>query len=128
LGKFTNGGPVKFVDSHEWIFVEEEVGVVGISVYAQKELGNIVYVELPKVGSFVKKGEEVAVLESTKAAADIYSPVTGEIVAVNEVLKSDITLLNTLPETDGWLFKIKVANVQEMECLLNVEQYLALIS
>ncbi len=128
MGKFTNGGPVKFVDSHEWIFVEEEVGVVGISVYAQKELGNIVYVELPKVGSFVKKGEEVAVLESTKAAADIYSPVTGEIVAVNEVLKSDITLLNTLPETDGWLFKIKVANVQEMECLLNVEQYLALIS
>jgi glycine cleavage system H protein len=117
-----------FTDSHEWICVEEGIGIVGITAHAQKELGEIVFVDLPPVGKQLRAGEEVAVLESTKAAADIYSPVSGEVVAVNTVLKADVDLLNRSPERDGWLFKIKVTKSSEFEELMNQEQYAALIT
>ena len=116
-----------YTDSHEWIRVKGKVGVVGISRYAQKELGEIVYIELPKVGATINAGEEAAVLESTKAAADIYSPVSGIITKVNENLRKNITLLNTSPEEEGWLFEMELINLEEVSSLLSPEEYLALI-
>lgn len=110
---------MKFTDSHEWY----HNGKVGISKYAQKELGEIVYVELPKVGQKVKAGEEIAVLESTKAAADIYSPVSGTVKSVNEKLKEDITLLNLSPEEEGYLYEIDPDDPQEEDALLSNQAY-----
>ncbi len=119
---------MKYTDSHEWIHFEEEASTVGISEHAQKELGEIVYVQLPVVGQRVEAGEEIAVLESTKAAADIYSPASGEIVAINERAKENPSLLNTSPEKDGWLFKIAIADASELDSLLDHQQYRQLIS
>lgn len=118
---------MRFTDSHEWIKVEAGIGVVGITDHAQKELGQVVYVELPAVGKTVKAGEEVAVLESTKAAADIYSPVSGEIVEINQKLVDFIHLVNASAESDGWLFKIKLLKPQEVDTLLKKEEYLQLV-
>lgn len=118
---------MRFTDSHEWITVENGVGTVGITDHAQKELGEVVYVELPAVGKHVKAGDEVAVLESTKAAADIYSPVSGEIVEINQKLGDFIHQINSSAESDGWLFRIKLADVAETEKLLNKEDYLGLV-
>src|SRR5688500_16653619 len=106
---------MKFTESHEWIEVHSNVGVVGITDYAQKELDDIVYIELPKVGKHVKAGEEAAVLESTKAAADVYSPVSGTIIEVNQSLVTASELVNRSPEKEGWLFKIKLSDPQELD-------------
>ena len=114
---------MKFTQSHEWINVVENIGTVGITDHAQKELGEIVFVELPKVGKIVKAGEEAVVLESTKAAADVYSPVSGEIMEVNASLKDAAELVNQAAESEGWLFKIKLSNPNELENLMDVEAY-----
>jgi len=114
---------MKFTDTHEWIDVRDGVGIVGVTDYAQRELGDIVYVELPKVGSVVKKGEEAVVLESTKAAADVYSPVSGKIIEVNLALNNASELVNKSPEKDGWLFKLEPSNPKEADSLLNREDY-----
>jgi glycine cleavage system H protein len=116
-----------FADSHEWIRVEGRVGYVGISRYAQRELGEVVYVQLPQVGRQVRAGEEVAVLESTKAAADIYSPVSGTIIAVNTSVKENSLIVNQFPEAEGWLFQVEIANFQELDSLLDLERYAVLI-
>ena len=118
---------MKFTESHEWIKVENGIGTVGITDHAQKELGEVVYVELPAVGKQVKAGQEVAVLESTKAAADIYSPVSGEIVEINQKLVDFIHQINASAEKEGWLFKIKLANHAETEKLLKRKDYLDLV-
>lgn len=110
---------MKFTETHEWIDVKDGLGTVGISTFAQKELGDIVYVELPKIGKQVKKGEEAAVLESTKAAADVYSPVSGKIVEINTALNQTPELVNTAPETQGWLFKLALSNENELSTLLD---------
>ncbi|NGX38913.1 MAG: Glycine cleavage system H protein [Chlamydiae bacterium] len=117
----------KYTDSHEWIDLVGENGRVGISTYALKELGEVVYIQLPKVGETVQAYSEVAVLESTKAAADIYSPITGKIIEVNEELSSDPLLLNQDPEGKGWLFTIAIADRSEYDSLLDQPQYLQLI-
>ncbi len=116
---------MKFTESHEWIELEgnDNVAAVGVTDYAQKELGEIVYVELPEVGKTVKGGEEAAVLESTKAAADVYSPASGMIVAVNERLKSNSELINHSPEKEGWIFKLKLTNPGELKNLLEGTAY-----
>ena len=119
---------MKYTDSHEWIFVDGETAAVGISAHAQKELGEVVFIQLPKVGDKFKAGNEVAVLESTKAAADIYCPVSGTIVAINEDVKENPNILNTSPEKDGWLFKIALSDLSELDTLLCDQQYLQLIS
>ena len=113
----------RYTNSHEWIHYEGDVACVGISKHAQDELGDIVYVELPEKGSTVKHGQEAAVLESTKAAADVYSPVSGKIIAVNEKLVDEPEKVNTSPENDGWLFKIQLHNPIELESLMNEEAY-----
>lgn len=117
---------MKFTESHEWIEVSNSsVGTVGVTEYAQKELGEIVYVELPRIGKTIKAGEEAAVLESTKAAADVYSPVSGTIVEVNNQLSSQSDLVNKSPEKEGWLFKVAIENPKELEHLMDIKAYQA---
>ena len=109
-----------FTPSHEWVRVDGHLGTVGISDHAQKELGEIVYIELPKVGQSIRANQEACVLESTKAAADIYSPVSGQVVEVNEHLKQNPSLINRFPETDGWLYKLKLTDLRELDHLRSV--------
>ncbi len=118
---------MKFTGSHEWIQVEEGIGTVGITDYAQGELGTVVYVELPSVGKRIKAGEEVAVLESTKAAADIYAPVSGEIVEINQKLGDFIHQINASAQKEGWLFKVRLTNLKELDALLDPESYTQLV-
>lgn len=117
---------MKFTDSHEWIQIKDGVGTVGITDHAQKQLGEVVYIELPAVGKQVRAGQEVAVLESTKAAADIYSPVSGEIVEINQKLGDFIHQINTSAESEGWLFKIRLSDHSETDQLLKRDEYLTL--
>lgn len=108
-------------ESHEWI--DPTSGAVGITYHAQNELTDVVFVELPKVGAHVKAGDHVAVVESVKAASDIYAPVSGEIVAVNEELKEDPSLINHDPYGEGWIFEIKISNPDELDQLLESSAY-----
>jgi len=116
-----------FTDSHEWIRVEDGLGTVGVTAHAKNELGEIVYLELPEIGRKLKAGEEVVILESTKAAADIYAPVSGEIVAVNDAVRAAPDLLNQAPEESGWLFKIRLSNPQELDALMTRTAYQQLV-
>lgn len=117
----------KYTESHEWIEINGKSGTVGVTEYAQKELGDIVYVELPKVGRDVSKGGEAAVLESTKAAADVYSPVSGKITEVNVALSNEAQRVNKSPEKEGWLFKIELKQPEELSTLLSEDEYLKMI-
>lgn len=119
---------MKFAESHEWIEESQDNATVGISQFAQKELGDIVYVELPEVGREIQIGNEVAVLESTKAASDVYSPVSGVITEVNLKLRDAPELINQSPENEGWIYKIKLTNPAELEKLMTQEKYLQTIN
>ncbi|MBB63878.1 MAG: glycine cleavage system protein H [Waddliaceae bacterium] len=117
---------MKFTESHEWVTQDDSGHAkIGISMYAQKELGEIVYVELPELGREVSAGDEIAVLESTKAASDVYSPVSGIITSVNEALLDRPELVNSSPEADGWLFMLKLSDPTELSTLMTAEQYQA---
>ena len=117
----------QFTDTHEWIEVSENIGTVGVTAHAQKELGEVVYISLPEVGREVQSGQEVVILESTKAAADIYTPVSGTIVEVNEKVKETPDLLNQYPEDKGWIYKISISRPAELQTLMSREDYDALI-
>jgi glycine cleavage system H protein len=119
---------IYYSEDHEWINVEGNTGTVGITNYAQNALGDIVFVEVPGVGDDFAKGDEVAVVESVKAASEIYSPVTGEVSAVNEFLEDNAALVNTSPDGDGWFFKISIADESELEGLLDEAGYNAFIA
>jgi glycine cleavage system H protein len=119
---------MKFTLSHEWIEVEGEEATIGITDFAQEELGEIVYVELPQVGKTVSAGEEAVVLESTKAAVDLYSPLSGEITAVNSLLKETPERVNTAPESEGWLFKLKLHDPAQLDLLMDAPAYKAYVS
>ena len=119
---------MKYTESHEWIDLDNQIGKVGITKYAQKELGQIVYIELPEVGQHVDAGQEIAVLESTKAAADIYSPVSGVVMEINSAVKEDLSLINQHPEKEGWLFKIELDDARELDVLHNYKDYMELVS
>lgn len=115
---------LKYTESHEWIGREADDSVrIGISDHAQEALGDLVFVELPTVGDNVNQGESCAVVESVKAASDIYSPVTGEVIAVNEDLEDDPGSINSDPYGDGWLFQVKLTEPEEMDSLLDAEIY-----
>jgi len=114
---------MRFSESHEWIVVNGNVGTVGITDYAQKELGSIVYIELPKVGQLLKLNQETCVLESTKAAADVYAPVSGKVIEINEALKANPSAVNKEAESTGWLFKIELSNPKELDHLMSREKY-----
>jgi len=113
---------MKYTETHEWVELEGDVATVGITDYAQKELGEIVYVELPEVGLEIEKDAEVIVLESTKAAVDIYTPLSGTLVEVNEQLRKHPQLINESPTKKGYLFKIKVSNPEQIEKLFSKPQ------
>ncbi|NOZ89430.1 MAG: glycine cleavage system protein GcvH [Crenarchaeota archaeon] len=112
-----------YTESDEWVKVEDGVATVGITDYAQKKLRDIVGVELPEPGRRVKRGETVAAIESIKAAADVYAPVSGEVVEVNERLYDEPELLNRDPYGEGWMFRIKLEDPSELESLLPPEKY-----
>lgn len=117
----------RFAKTHEWAFVEGDTAVIGISDHAQEEISDIVFVDLPKVGRQVKAGENCCVIESVKSASEVYAPVSGEIVAVNEALTADPALVNREPHAGGWLLKIKMANPEEVNALLDFAGYKATI-
>jgi len=113
----------KFTPEHEYIRVEGTTGIVGITPYAQEQLGDIVFVELPEVGKQLTKGAEAAVVESVKAASEIYAPVSGTVTEVNPALSGQPGLINSDPEAQGWLFKVEIANVAELDTLLDADGY-----
>ena len=114
---------LRYADTHEWVRLEDGVAVVGISDHAQDALGDVVYVELPDIGTTVIAGDEVAVVESVKAASDIYAPIGGSVVSINESLEDSPELVNELPYGDGWFFKIAADDPGALESLLNAEDY-----
>ena len=118
----------KYTADHEWINIEDhDAAVVGITLHAQDALGDVVFVELPEIGRVYKKGEVAGVVESVKAAADIYMPVSGEVVEVNEKLRDEPALANTDPLGEGWFFKVKIANMAEFDELMDAPAYDALL-
>ena len=115
--------PRYFTDEHEWIDVEGDTAIVGITDYAQGQLGDIVFVELPQVGSEVAKGKDAAVVESVKAASDVYAPISGEVTEANGSLEDDPALVNSSPEDEGWFFKLTIADKSELEGLMDAAAY-----
>ncbi len=114
---------MRFTESHEWVKWHGEIATVGISDYAQRELGDVVYVELPLVGHEVRAGQDAVVIESTKSAVDIYTPLSGKIVEVNEALRGSPEMINQSPQDKGWLFKLKPLSSEEYEKLMDSEDY-----
>jgi glycine cleavage system H protein len=123
VGKYIVLRDLLYTESDEWVRIEGNVATVGITDYAQKKLRDIVGVDLPKLGTKVRIGESLAVVESVKAAADIFSPLSGEVVEVNQELTSTPELLNKDPYGKGWIFKLRVSNQDETKKLLTAEQY-----
>src|ERR671916_3395214 len=113
----------KFTKEHEWIMIKDEVAIIGISDFAQEQLGDIVSIELPKAGSFFRQGQTMAIVDSVKASSDIYAPISGEIIEVNEGLIEKPELINQSPYDSGWIAKIKPSNMEEFETLMTKEKY-----
>ena len=116
-----------FTEDHEWISLDGDVATVGITNHAQEQLGDLVFVELPEVGSTVAKGDATAVVESVKAASDVYSPVDGTITEVNEALTSDPAMVNQKAEKEGWLWKMKLSDASQLDGLMSAADYIAMI-
>ena len=118
---------IKYTEEHEWIRVEGDVGTIGITQYAQEQLGDVVFVDLPQAGRQVAKGEACAVVESVKAASDIYAPVTGEVVEANAALADAPGDVNAEPTGKGWFFKVKLADKGELDGLMDEAAYAAFV-
>ena len=114
---------LKFTKEHEWIKIEDEAAIIGISEFAQKQLGDIVSIELPKAGAIFRRGQPIAIVDSVKASSDIYAPISGEIVEVNEGLIEKPELINQSPYVSGWIAKIKPSNIEEFGNLMTKEKY-----
>ena len=114
---------LKYTSDHEWVRVDGDVGTVGITPFAQEKLGDLVFVELPEVGASFEKGQTASTVESVKAAADVFAPVSGEVVAINDRVVAEPALVNTAPTGDGWLFKIKLAKPAELDGLMDEQAY-----
>ena len=114
---------IYFSEEHEWVRVDGDTATCGISEYAQAQLGDVVFVDLPTTGTDVNKDDDCAVVESVKAASDVYAPVSGEVVEVNEALETDPGLVNSDAQGDGWFFKIKISDVSELENLMDESAY-----
>jgi glycine cleavage system H protein len=113
----------RYTKDHEWVRVEGSIATVGITDYAAEQLGDVVFVELPKVGKAVEKGAEAAVVESVKAASEVYAPISGEVVEVNAALEGEPAKVNAAPMGDGWFLKLKVKNAGELSQLMSEAQY-----
>jgi glycine cleavage system H protein len=118
----------RYSKDHEWITVEGDVATIGITDHAQRELGDVVFVELPSIGKAVSKGGEAAVVESVKAASEVYAPVSGQVVAVNAQLTGDPALVNRSAEAEGWFMKVKLANPAELDELMDKAAYNAFVA
>ena len=120
---------LKFLDSHEWVKVDDDTVIVGISDHAQNELGEVVFVELPAIGDEFVSGDEAAVVESVKAASEVYTPLSGEVLEVNEALEENPELVNTSPYEDGWFFKLRVSdeNLGSIDSLMTAEEYSSML-
>ena len=118
----------KFTQEHEWIRLDGDIATIGITNHAQSELGDIVFVELPEIGTKVSSGGEMATVESFKAASSVYAPVTGEVVEINETLGDDPAQVNTEPMGAGWFVKVKMDDVSQLDKLMDETAYLALVS
>ena len=120
---------LKFLDSHEWVKVDDNTVIVGISDHAQNELGEVVFVELPAIGDEFVSGDEAAVVESVKAASEVYTPLSGEVIEVNEALEESPELVNTSPYEDGWFFKLRVSdeNLESIDSLMTAEEYSSML-
>lgn len=114
---------MKYTESHQWIEVDQNIATIGITEHAERELGDIVYIELPRIGYSVRAGDAAVVLESTKAAIDIYTPITGEIAAVNTAMRSQPEKFNQSTEKERWLFKIKMRDMAELDTFMDFEAY-----
>ena len=119
---------LKYTEEHEWVMVEEELAVVGITDFAQDALGDVVFVELPEVGTSVEAGKAFGVVESVKAVSDVYAPLTGTIEEINDDLIDAPEIINTSPYEDGWMVKIRMANAGDADDLMDAEAYQALIA
>tara|TARA_B100000965_G_scaffold267271_1_gene225962 strand:+ start:121 stop:498 length:378 start_codon:yes stop_codon:yes gene_type:complete len=113
----------KYSKDHEWVFIENNIATVGITDHAQESLGDIVFVELPEIGKDVSSGNEVSVIESVKAASDIFTPIDGKIIETNNKLNDDASIINKDPENEGWIFKIEISNSKNLDDLMSLEQY-----
>ena len=120
---------LKFLDSHEWIKVDDNTVIVGISDHAQNELGEVVFVELPAIGDEFVSGDEAAVVESVKAASEVYTPISGEVIEVNDTLEESPELVNASPYEEGWFFKLKVndENLESIDSLMTAEEYSSML-
>ena len=120
---------LKFLDSHEWVEVDDNTVIVGISDHAQNELGEVVFVELPAIGDEFVSGDEAAVVESVKAASEVYTPISGEVIEVNDALEENPELVNTSPYEEGWFFKLKVSdeNLGSTDSLMTAEEYSSML-
>ena len=120
---------LKFLDSHEWIKEDDNTVIVGISDHAQNELGEVVFVELPAIGDEFVAGDEAAVVESVKAASEVYTPISGEVIEVNDALEENPELVNTSPYEEGWFFKLKVSdeNLESIDSLMTAEEYSSML-
>jgi glycine cleavage system H protein len=113
----------RYTKDHEWVRMEGDVAVIGISKYAAEQLGDVVYVELPQVGANFDKGADMAVVESAKAASDVYAPIGGEVVAANDALSGQPDLVNQSPDGEGWFVKLKAANKSDLDALMDQAAY-----
>jgi glycine cleavage system H protein len=118
---------MRFTKDHEWVEVADGVATIGVTAYAAEQLGDVVFVELPEVGKAVKVGDNLAVVESVKAASDVYAPVGGEVVAVNDVLGDEPETVNAAPESGGWFARLKLSDPGAVEALMDREQYEAFL-
>ena len=116
-----------FTQDHEWVDVDGDVGTVGISEYAQSQLGDVVFVDVPEAGKTLSKGDEAAVVESVKAASDVYSPVSGTVTEGNAALADDSSLVNSDAEVEGWFFKLTLSNPSELDSLMDEAAYAAFV-
>ena len=114
---------LKYTEDHEWVLVEDEIATIGITDFAQDQLGDVVFVELPEVGDQLETGKPLGVVESVKAVSDVYAPVSGEVVEINPELPDEPEMLNTSPYEDGWMIKIKLANTEELDALMDAASY-----
>ena len=118
---------LRYNTSHEWVLLEGDVATIGLSDHAQEELTDVVFVELPPIGKTVDAGDPTAVVESVKAASDIYAPIAGEVVEVNDAVEADPSLVNSDPYGSGWIFKVKIKDAAQLDTLLDAAGYEALI-
>jgi glycine cleavage system H protein len=118
----------KYTEEHEWVMVEEQIAVIGISDFAQDALGDVVFVELPEVGAVLEAGKAFGVVESVKAVSDIYAPISGTVEEINEELIEAPEIINTSPYVDGWMIKIRMTDAADADALMTSDQYQALIA